>query len=282
MKFRVWDSRRKTWIAHDPSNLIFPAVTNEGPILIRANLDDTAEIKDLTNCEIDRWTGLKDMHGREIYENDIVVWGHHCPECTENPIRVAVVRMNPDIQFYEVRMDKVFEYRCFGYRDTSHLEVVGNIRETPEALKNPFICIETHFKPLDRFLIFPESEKVKGRLLYGGKNFVAYGYGSPRSASPFYSKALPLKGELLRKVFKKVNRLYYRYMCMAENGREVEDEEKILAGELKEISVFVKYLGNITYRRPYFSLRGTEDIVKRYGMARFFLRTLDNVWREES
>lgn len=87
--------------------------------------------------------GLKDLKGKKIFEGDIVKWGH-VKGGEENPIRIAVVKFNPDLQFeiinYKMNFlgqNKIFHYGSFIYTDTEKwIEVIGNVHENPELLSD--------------------------------------------------------------------------------------------------------------------------------------------------
>ena len=85
--------------------------------------------------------GKKDVNGKEIFEGDIVKWGHK-KGGEEYQVRIAVVKMQPDIQFHIINknkyyfgLDKVYHYGRFIYTDTENwLEIIGNVFENPELL----------------------------------------------------------------------------------------------------------------------------------------------------
>lgn len=82
--------------------------------------------------------------GREIFEGHIVKWGH-LPNSHENPIRIAVVEFNPDIQYRTVTMkdpitgrDYFFKQGCFAYADTQYyLEIIGDTYHNKNLLEVP-------------------------------------------------------------------------------------------------------------------------------------------------
>ena len=83
-----------------------------------------------------QFTGLHDKNGNEIWEGDIVKWGHVRSESHESPVRIAEVKFCPDIQFHS--QVGIFKFGAFSYASSTHkdLEVLGNIYESPELLKN--------------------------------------------------------------------------------------------------------------------------------------------------
>jgi uncharacterized phage protein (TIGR01671 family) len=84
-----------------------------------------------------QFTGLTDVSGVEIYEGDIVHWGH-IKGYEEYLPRKAVVEFSPDLTFstFNLENNHKFRFGCFSYRNTNNaVEVIGNIHQNPELLK---------------------------------------------------------------------------------------------------------------------------------------------------
>lgn len=122
-KFRAWDKQGKTM--NDVESINFD--------WNRIFLLDWCVACKFEDIELMQSTGLKDKNGVEIFEGDVVQWGD-TPDWEEKPIRVAVVKINPDIQFDS--NVGIFQYGQFAYQDTERfLTILGNIYENPELLE---------------------------------------------------------------------------------------------------------------------------------------------------
>lgn len=102
------------------------------------------EIEPLENSVIMQFTGILDCNKKQIFEGDIVKWGHkkNSSECWH---RYAIFQINPDLQlkiiYYKVAETQeqkptdnhIFHWGRFAYGG-SDLEIIGNIFENPELL----------------------------------------------------------------------------------------------------------------------------------------------------
>ncbi len=91
---------------------------------------------------VGQYTGLKDSKYQEIYEGDVVKWDD---QSDGKYWRVAIVKIDPDLYFHCFDCPQIsnssshghkFHYGNFIYKDTeNHLEIIGNIHESPELLE---------------------------------------------------------------------------------------------------------------------------------------------------
>lgn len=88
-----------------------------------------------------QFIGIKDKNKKDIYVGDIVKWDDNS---NGKYWRVAKVVMNPDIQFIIIknslhplstRFPDVFRFGNFIYSDGKSLEIVGNIYQNKNILK---------------------------------------------------------------------------------------------------------------------------------------------------
>jgi len=120
---------------------VFGDLTHE----LKIKVDKEVPVIRIDGCDVDENTigqfiGLHDKNGKEIYEGDIVMWGHANKYSRENLIRKAVVKLFPALHFEtftktEFGCPHKFHYGNFAYTETDkHLEVIGNIHDNPELL----------------------------------------------------------------------------------------------------------------------------------------------------
>lgn len=87
---------------------------------------------------IAQFTGLLDMHGVEIYEKDLVRWGH-VNGYKENMPREAVVKLKPDLCFETFNLGEynhTFHFGNFAYARVINkaMEVFGNTYDNQDII----------------------------------------------------------------------------------------------------------------------------------------------------
>ncbi len=128
IKFRAWDLDKKQWYCME----IFrgghcgPTHRDKEPFYFQPKFS--------RNVVLQQFTGLKDKHGKEIYERDIIRARWH-DSIDAGP---GMVKEYDEERVFEVKWEKsYFGYNVVDYPidDDSTFEIIGNIYENPELLK---------------------------------------------------------------------------------------------------------------------------------------------------
>jgi uncharacterized phage protein (TIGR01671 family) len=131
LKFRVWKKDQQRWVNHSYKfDNCLNAYNNSGtPISEREEIELISQ----------QYTGMKDRNGKEVYEGDIVKWGMSHDQEIAFP-RLRVVEFNEKQLIYKVvevgDLPALVDYLYEAIQpSTRWCEVVGNIMENPELLK---------------------------------------------------------------------------------------------------------------------------------------------------
>ena len=134
LKFRAWDTeQKKMWtegVYHDGEHAHQLLLTMRGQPCIKGG--DLYLATD--RIKVMQFTGLKDKNGKEIYEGDILQWND---KSGSDVVSIGEIEANYDE--YGEDSDVGIGVKCGPYilskNDLKSREVIGNIYETPEKLK---------------------------------------------------------------------------------------------------------------------------------------------------
>lgn len=132
IKFRAWDDSCNRMFNTVTSiefgnNAAFIAVYGQTPFFWRAmhNEDHKTELHQANGDDtfLMQYTGLKDKNGGEIYEGDVVRYGG----------------LEYKVEYDDASFNLIGELdsHTLGFVTLQHCEVIGNIYENPELLKEP-------------------------------------------------------------------------------------------------------------------------------------------------
>ena len=126
LKYRVWDTVIKKHV--DLSTI---TITGDGELTAVTTPELMDPVLNQDRYILEQYTGVKDKNGKEIYEGDILggVWEScyiaWCDRCKQFQVFTCYGCMacSGDVHWYEI------------VEDDGKLEVIGNIHENPELLR---------------------------------------------------------------------------------------------------------------------------------------------------
>ena len=125
-KYRAWDKERKKFLTG--SKWATYSVDLAGNLT--AKNYDFHGIEQ--NLELVEFTGLKDKNGKEIYEGDIIKWSSAIKDA---PLTIVKSWEKIEAVIWGNKYTGWFtESSVYGLGLYSHIEVIGNIYESPELL----------------------------------------------------------------------------------------------------------------------------------------------------
>jgi len=113
IKFRAWDKKYKIMTACVTLKHI-----SEG-------------FEGINNNIVMQFTGLKDKNGKEIYEGDLIKFWDYLGEVYYEDGQYVFSEVEP-YKYYELYY---IDLRSMIYEEQQEIEVIGNIYENPELLK---------------------------------------------------------------------------------------------------------------------------------------------------
>lgn len=121
LKFRIWDTNKNQWLKQND----WIGINNYGIVYDDGN-HDYPDLSLRNSCIIQQSTGLTDKNGKKIYEGDILKYDI-------SNYTTLIVWSEEDSAFITKSKDGG---GFINFTRMSVYEVIGNICETPELLKN--------------------------------------------------------------------------------------------------------------------------------------------------
>jgi len=127
IKFRAWDKPENQMIQSigiSKNGIAFECVHSN---------DSGSDYEEFEQYILMQYTGLKDKKGKDIYEGDIVTWIDECANDHDGERQSGYFVFSWSLYDASFMLDQGSS--SFGFGECDTFEVIGNIYENPELLK---------------------------------------------------------------------------------------------------------------------------------------------------
>lgn len=131
IKFRVWDKQEKRMYDDLRSDITLICDYESARLVFGDDFHDDFSVYSTNKIELMQFTGLKDMTGKDIFEGDIIRGSYD--QYGDKIEQTREVKYDEQMQL--MPFHDIVGYDCELWMDEATYEVIGNVYENPDLLK---------------------------------------------------------------------------------------------------------------------------------------------------